>query len=207
MPSAFDCHDTVSGFDCKIRINSHDVYGASTTANTSGDVFRILQQGTSYPPSSGPKSILTGIMRCGQIGYPLSFTYYYGDVRGFATFSTPSGTISTARLYFTGATIYDTGDAVVVYKRGPPTITTGDWTGDISGFLGSGSFSGLTVTGSNYISLDSSILTGGATLYLFIVSRKEYFDEGPPTTPPIFPGTASNECVEAFPSNLILQTS
>jgi hypothetical protein len=53
MPSAFDCHDTASGFDCKIRINTHDVYGAGGPPTTTGFSYQCFYAvGATYYPAT-----------------------------------------------------------------------------------------------------------------------------------------------------------
>jgi hypothetical protein len=67
MPSSFDCHDQAGGFDCKIRIDTHDVYGPSP----SGWVIDYDGGGTnnllSELQASG--SIVVGISYSGFIMY------------------------------------------------------------------------------------------------------------------------------------------
>jgi hypothetical protein len=166
MPTTFDCHDTASGFDCKMRIDSHDVYG---------------------PASAGSDRVFFAHGRLSG-GVANTYVYYsmatgsWSSMSGRYTSSAPYAKILDSGVYlhidgtFTGSAGTGlSGSKLVYYNSTPSVLCKFSGAGYIytmcaigsTGFIMGGLFSGLipyTATG----------LTGGGTSGLKVVNCASY---------------------------------
>jgi hypothetical protein len=152
MGSTFDSHWMHSNFDCKLRNDSHDVYGikpAPVYINELLGRHEMHKYGGTYYPTSGPILTTGAFYNAGQQRDGFYFVY-----RSIWSFDVPSGTT------FTSASIIVTG------MRSGETGLTGTWS--ICIYRCSGAITGKSVA--NWARLDTFVFSGTVSGYFPVVN-------------------------------------